>query len=1583
METAPDLTDSELWYEGAFESYPSVVAHEYRRLRELLAEGQVYGALLQTKDLFEVILKLPVLAYAAYLYRKDRERTEDKLLVDLLKEPLSLGTWESLGRRMLNQVELPAAAIEKHLADVLALFSKYGIVKWRNDVIGHGALSLNEAHDLERDIAALLRAAKSFLLSQDGFYRGVELRLESGGADGVLRGWKSARLQDGGSENEAASQDDVSAGKAAGKAAVSLRCGDFAVDLYPFVFLNGGDLFFFDSFLYRKEKSCVISYPPGFRRNESLPEVLELAKTVDLATAMASVEGGYGETTYLAENDAIIQSLFAVEDFRRPDHLVDWLSGALKKYPKGVFHLAMEMGMGKSTFSRALDPTRSSGDMAIALKNATVRGYYLNDSYLSSAEAFCNAANDIFNRDKDGAQLFQSSTAVLPRLQPGSGSPSRDLSDLLRFYRDAYERHYGTARLLFVVDGLEEIPAGQARTILDFLPQPDELADGVYILLTSRLAEELPPHFRGAEVLEKVTESLSVDRQRPEYRQILLDYVKRNILDETGSERSIEPSTLLEKAEWRFLYVRLYRDLLRSYGHERPQTLPGGGELLERYLERLRRLYGDKFRGRTTTLMAILASAYEPLTLQEIAYLSGREEVDFLMLAHLADLRAFFKTERSYRGNLVSLHAEWKAAAKRLLQPAIRELAAGWIEDCASMPQDSLDAENEGMTYLLSRLGEYGRDCGIPDTWRDKNIAELLWAMAVRVCGKTGALHDIGRELLMLGSIAELYETLLEKGDDVEAALAGVYMNRGVTFADTQQLGNALADYDRAVEIREKLDTQGRLADRNDLAAAYMNRGTAFQDKQDTDRAFADYGRAIEIREKLDAEGRLQDRNNLASVYMNRGNSHLYQQKTERAIADYDRAIEIREKLVAEGRLGVRNDLASTYMDRGNAFSDRLDPENAVADYDRAIEIREKLDAEGALLDGNDLAGVYMNRGNASFRQRKLESAIAYYDRAAAIQEKLDAEGRLLDRNDLASVYMNRGTVLLHRQDVATAIAEYGRAIEIREKLDAEGRLLNRNALASVYANRGDALRDQQDLETAIADYARAIELREQLDAEGRLLDRNDLASAYIGRASSFDNLGQPAGAIADCDRAIRIQETLDAEGRLLDRSDLAGAYMEKGSACLHQGDTDGAIACHNRAVDLLETLDAEGRLPDRNDLARAYLNRGNVFMDKAELEKAIADYDRTIAIEERLYEEDGLLDPNDLASAYMSRGSAFLDQGTPEVALIDYERAVKLREKLDAEGRLLDRSHLATSYLGRGKAFSLLHKSESAIVDYDRALRVLDSMGTKENGNVEQCRKRIMKARGDQHLAMGDFKSAVGIYLKPESTGPTDAARDEVERAFKIFLERVSDSIFGRRAWTYLSDEEKRLVGANGGASAETPATGSSLEMKRFALSFYDRATLLELRRIENGVGGDQIWVLDNEGVYTRLDGSSAPIHDADEACPIKLTRENVLDYLRFFCFFVNGEEGPFFIVDSVDHPVFDQERLDAQQRETVQKESRQPEILDLSEDGLFTVSAVVMYGNALFRAVFKIGPRGGIEMVDDEPLAGDLPARKLKTDY
>src|SRR5207302_372690 len=115
-----------------------------------------------------------------------------------------------------------------------------------------------------------------------------------------------------------------------------------------------------------------------------------------------------------------------------------------------------------------------------------------------------------------------------------------------------------------------------------------------------------------------------------------------------------------------------------------------------------------------------------------------------------------------------------------------------------------------------------------------------------------------------------------------------------------QRLVEAAGGEDQAVHAQP-----GRV---NDLAAAHMNRGNALQGQQRFREAVAAYDRAVGLFERLVAAAGGEDQavreqpglvNDLASAHMNRGSALAGQQRFGEAVAAYDRAVGLFERLVA------------------------------------------------------------------------------------------------------------------------------------------------------------------------------------------------------------------------------------------------------------------------------------------------------------------------------------------------------------------------------------------------------------------------------------------------------------------------------------------------------------------------------------------------------------------------------------------------------------------------------------------------------------------------------------------------------------
>lgn len=147
-------------------------------------------------------------------------------------------------------------------------------------------------------------------------------------------------------------------------------------------------------------------------------------------------------------------------------------------------------------------------------------------------------------------------------------------------------------------------------------------------------------------------------------------------------------------------------------------------------------------------------------------------------------------------------------------------------------------------------------------------------------------------------------------------------------------------------------------------------------------------------------------------------------------------------------------------------------------------------------------------------------------------------------------------------------------------------------------------------------------------------------------------------------------------------------------------------------------------------------------------------------------------------------------------------------------------------------------------------------------------------------------------------------------------------------------------------------------------------------VRVVDPAWGDASIYFLQVNNRLVRLRGGSIPIHEVNTSAPLRLTAENVLEYLKFFCFFVRGDEGPFYLLERGDHPILTFE-IDEATQDTFDALAQPPRYEGQNENDDFLCSAVVFYGAAIFEASFAVQPSGMVEMLDDDPVEINLPVR------
>lgn len=168
--------------------------------------------------------------------------------------------------------------------------------------------------------------------------------------------------------------------------------------------------------------------------------------------------------------------------------------------------------------------------------------------------------------------------------------------------------------------------------------------------------------------------------------------------------------------------------------------------------------------------------------------------------------------------------------------------------------------------------------------------------------------------------------------------------------------------------------------------------------------------------------------------------------------------------------------------------------------------------------------------------------------------------------------------------------------------------------------------------------------------------------------------------------------------------------------------------------------------------------------------------------------------------------------------------------------------------------------------------------------------------------------------------------------------------------------------------------STASRTQVLSMALPFYDPASqLLRVQNLDGTIGRQARFCLLNEREINLLVGTAKPIHDFNKMVPVKIDERNVIDYCRFFGFFVRGGEGPFHLLERANDLALSP-TLGQASRDAIAGSIRPATLVGYNSRGHFMIDAVVAYSNTIFAVKFAIHSTGVIEMLEDEPLAANL---------
>ena len=331
-----------------------------------------------------------------------------------------------------------------------------------------------------------------------------------------------------------------------------------------------------------------------------------------------------------------------------------------------------------------------------------------------------------------------------------------------------------------------------------------------------------------------------------------------------------------------------------------------------------------------------------------------------------------------------------------------------------------------------------------------------------------------------------------EKAVNIRPDYAQGWNGQGQTLYELKEYKQALTAYDKAIQIQP------------DYLQAWSGRGFALQKLQRYKEAIASFNKALELQ------------NNAPEVWNAKGEAFSNLNQYENAIRSYDKAIE------------YKTDYQDAWYNKGLVFHDLKRYDEAINAYDKAIELKSDYDQ------------AWYARGNALVNLQRYEDAFMSYDKAVQYKE------------NYYQAWLSRGNVLVILRRYPEAIESFNQVIKSNPD--------NYEA----WFNRGWSLHQTQRYEDAVISYNKAISLK-----------RNDY-QVWYNLGNSLYNLQKYQEAITAYNKALRYKvdhyeswySKGNALGNLKRYKDAIAAYDQ---AIKYKPDYQPAIDARNQAQNQLQ----------------------------------------------------------------------------------------------------------------------------------------------------------------------------------------------------------------------------------------------------------------------------------------------------------------------------------------------------------------------------------------------------------------------------
>ncbi|MBY7026585.1 tetratricopeptide repeat protein [Clostridium botulinum] len=978
--------NNELWNYEVLEKFPYMIAVEYKRLHSLAKDNKLYGVMFQIKDFFELLLKFPVLLLLSrYCDNQKRNEQQSEIIRFLLENKLSLGSWKSIADKCLNIED--SSSIVNILRGIVKLYNENSITTWRNNTIGHGVLKFDDNEEFRNDIENKLLLIKKYLDEFSCEYNNLNF--------GYMNKRNKCRLQG----------INPNLKNLTNNSNLYFYYEDKFVQLNNLIVIHENEIYFFDSYFKDKKKTKMLNYISAKEFQKKIKYFDELFKNINKEVKLNTLGESslLSDDIYMSDEEELFNQIDTPDQIIKPKYIYDWFNNNIQNNDKGVFLLRMEEGMGKTVFSRLLDPHSNLSGTSINKKflinDATIRTYYINNMYSYKINVFRNNLIDILKYDNKHKGYIKGD---LPNFRKKDIQKKKlEFVEILNKFKDIYKRKFATNKLILILDGLDEINISEKETILDYIPTSEMLSEGIYILLTARNSDNSKGNIYAEIEKIKTDNTLVIDRKNQEY----VNNLKTFLCDKCGV-RTKELEKILKIVDNKFLYVKPIRYVLK---YREISNLNGKNtDFFKEFIDIVKELYTEKYSNRFIKVLLIIAISRKSLTIDDISYMLSSEKPDFKFISYLSDATCLLTKERSYRGDTIGiLHSKLRSYLLENYKILLKDMSTEWLNEVIESNKNYSNVRG-GQLYLIFN------SLYIAKMYNKSYIDKIINKLSINEISKYFSMDKKRYEYELLITFCNDYidiieEEIQDKGSKKKLSkLIDMYIykiNLNLNYSINSEV-TYIKDINRVFDLL-------KIYNQNDvklLIKAYELRSNYYRKIGNVKKSMDD----INIMSKLISN--FEETNISSYEVSNVVKSNIMLQKAInlKNLERIDEALEVSDeafKLIENDTdIGAIANKANILNNIGLCYrtKDNLD---MAKDYIlKAINLSESIKDDKELY--NSIIYVkYANLGQILRRQGYIKDALEIYNQTIGKLEEQEINGYIISKNDKSMLYNARANI--------------------------------------------------------------------------------------------------------------------------------------------------------------------------------------------------------------------------------------------------------------------------------------------------------------------------------------------------------------------------------------------------------------------------------------------------------------------------------------------------------------------------------------------------------------------------------------------